>query len=119
MKPQHIHPSIKASIKNDLDRSAPARLRMNIMDQVMKIHAAKFHVPSYNGLAVFGLLACALIFAIPTLLPEQTSSPSVSWEMPALSIPTWLWFSICAGLSLFAADSLLSQRSKKSAVGSR
>ncbi len=117
MKTENIHPQIKESLKTDVNRKAPERLRVSIMQQVMRIHQARFHVPSYNGLAIFGLIACAMLIAIPMYLPEQTvTQPSLNWNLPELSIPSWLWFSICAGLSLFAADSLINQRLRQQKV---
>lgn len=113
MNSPNIHPQIKEALKSDVNRKAPASLHKNIMQQVMHIHAAKFYVPTNNGIAIFGLMACGLLIMLSMYLQQQDIAQlGLDWQLPALNIPTWLWFSICAGLSLFAADSLITQRAK-------
>ena len=105
MNEQNIHPIIKESLRKQVNKKAPQSLSKNIMNQIMALHKAKFAVPNYDGIVLFGLLLCVVFVAIPYLAPSGFSSIStLTISLP--QIPMWVYTSICVVIMLVALDNI-------------
>ena len=107
MNTNDIHPTLKKSLANEINREAPLGLHAKIMKQLYAVRAQQLAAPSATPWVVL-----ALLFAVAMIvLPFLATNPLSSFHIPEFAIPTFtintpILLSILGLICLYALSEL-------------
>ena len=103
MKPESLHPVLKKSLQEEVDRSAPLGFQHRIMSKIKALHQSELAAPSAMPLIIIALLIAVIMVVVPLWI--NYSGRTINWsalETSGKSIPSYVWYCLGFFMILFA-----------------